>query len=109
MFRLTIDLPPAPAISVHFSREAAHAALMRYLADTGHAHRLAETAWTHTSYVIGDRQTPLGYAAIDEICACEHTHREHDDVGCTVSLLGDAGLSDCDCRCYQAVCDDPTL
>jgi hypothetical protein len=112
MFRLTIDLPPAPTASVHPSRETARAELLRFFTETGHAYRVAEAAWTHTCYDVvahADDQALLGRAAIDEVCACDHTHREHDDVGCTVTVFEQGGLADCDCRGYEPVPGDPML
>jgi hypothetical protein len=112
MFRLTIDLPPAPATSAHPDREAARADLLSFFAETRRAHRVTEASWTHTSYDIIDPacgQAICGRAAIDEVCACEHTHREHDDIGCTMTVVEHSGLTDCECRGYQPISADPAL
>lgn len=110
MFRLTIDLPPAPTITVHPDREAARADLLRFFTETRQAYRVTEADWTHTSYdVIDQADTIAGCALIDELCACDHTHREHDDVGCTVATLERGQLTDCECRVYQPVSTDPAL
>jgi len=112
MFRLTIDLPSAPTISVHPSREAARAELLRFFAETGRVYRVVEAAWTHTCYYVvacADDQALLGRAVIDEVCACEHAHHEHDEVGCTVIVFEQGPPADCGCRGYQPVPDDPTL
>jgi hypothetical protein len=112
MFRLTIDLPPNPTASLHPSREAARAELLRFFTVTGRAYRVAEAGWTHTRYDIdahGDGQAALGRAVIDEVCACEHTHLEHDDVGCTVTVFEQGRTADCECRGYEPVPGDPTL
>jgi hypothetical protein len=112
MFRLTIDLPPAPTASIHPSREAARAELLRYFTETGQAYRVTEAGWTHTCYDIvahSDGQPLLGRAVIDEVCACDHAHHEHDDVGCTVTVLEQGRVADCECRGYEPVPGDPTL
>src|SRR5205823_3959008 len=112
MFRLTIDLPPAPTSGTHPDREAARADLLRFFTETGHAHHVTEAAWTHTRYDILDRtrdEVVLGQAFIDEICACGHTHREHDDIGCTITVLEHGRLTDCECRYYQPISADPAL
>jgi hypothetical protein len=112
MFRLTIDVPPVPTASVHASREEARAELLRFFTETGRAYRVAEAGWTHTCYDIvapSDGQAALGRAVIDEVCACEHTRLEHDDVGCTVMVFGRGRPADCDCRSYEPVPGDPTL
>lgn len=112
MFRLTIDLPPAPTISVHPSREAARAELLRFFTETGQAYRVTEAGWTHTSYDIvahSDPQPLLGRAVIDEVCACDHTNHEHDDIGCTVTVFQQGRLADCECRGYKPVSADPPL
>src|SRR6478609_4360784 len=106
MFRLTIDLPPAPAASVHACRESARAELLRFFTETGHAYRVTEAAWTHTCYDVvarADDQALLGRAVIDEVCACDHTHHEHDEVGCTVIVFEQGPPADCGCRGYQPV------
>jgi hypothetical protein len=112
MFRLTIDLPPASTASTHPSREVARAELLRFFTETGRAYRVAEAGWTHTCYEIVARaegQALLGRAVIDEVCAREHPHLEHDDVGCTVTVFEQGRLADCDCRGYEPVPGDPTL
>jgi hypothetical protein len=112
MFRLTIDLPPAPTASVHPSRETARAELLRFFTETGQVYRVTEAAWTHTCYDIVARsegRALLGRAVIDEVCACEHAHHEHDEVGCTVTIFEQGRLADCDCRGYEPVPGDPTL
>jgi hypothetical protein len=112
MFRLTIDLPPSPTAGEHPSREAARAELLRFFAETGQAYRVTEAAWTHTCYDIvahADDQVPLGRAVIDEVCGCEHAHREHDEIGCTVMVFEQGRIADCECRVYEAVPGDPTL
>jgi hypothetical protein len=112
MFRLTIDLPPAPTTSAHCSREAARAELLRFFTETGRAYCVTEAGWTHTSYDIVapcESQAVLGRAVIDELCACDHTHDEHDEIGCTVMVLEQRRPTDCDCRRYEPVSADPTL
>jgi hypothetical protein len=112
MFRLTIDLSPAPTASTYPSRETARAELLRFFAETGHAYRVTEAAWTHTGYDVVariDDQALLGRAVIDEVCACEHAHHEHDEVGCTVADFAQGSLADCECRGYEPVPGDPTL
>jgi hypothetical protein len=112
MFRLTIDLPPAPTASSHPDREAARAELLRFLAETGQAYRVTSAGWLHTSYDIlerPDHQALLGRAAIDEVCTCDHTHDEHDDIGCTVTVLENGQLIGCECRSYEPVPGDPAL
>jgi hypothetical protein len=111
MFRLTIDLPPAPTVTVYPGREVARAELARIAIDTGYVHRVTDAGWTHTSYDIltPEDQTRRGRAAIDEVCRCEHIHREHDDVGCTVTTLDGGGPIDCECREYQPISAEPTL
>jgi hypothetical protein len=112
MFRLTIDLPPAPTDSIHPSRELARAELLRFFTETGQAYRVTEAGWTHTSYDIVERSDGrklLGRGVIDKLCGCDHTHVEHDDVGCTVTVLEQARLADCECRCYEPVPGEPTL
>jgi hypothetical protein len=109
MFRLTIDLPPAPIISAHRDRETAVTALSRHLGDTGHTPRVAWADWTHTRYDILGHRALAGCALIDEVCGCTHTHREHDDIGCTITVFDDKGLNDCGCRTYAPVSHDPAL
>ena len=112
MFRLTIDLLPTPTVSEHPSREAARAELLRFMDETGQAYRVTEAAWTHTRYDVvahADDQALLGRAVIDEVCACEHAHHEHDEIGCTVTVVESGRLADCECRGYEPVPGDPTL
>jgi hypothetical protein len=112
MFRLTIDLPPALTVSVHPSREVARTELLRFFTETGQAYRVTEAGWTHTRYDIvahPEGQPLLGRAVIDEVCACDHAHHEHDDVGCTVTVFQQGRVADCECRGYEAVPGDPTL
>jgi hypothetical protein len=109
VYRLTIDLPPLVSTSAHRTREAAFAALRQHFSATDHDRHLAEASWTHSRYDLTINATVIGHAVIDELCACEHTHREHDEVGCTVTEVGPAGLADCACRSYEPVRDDPAL
>jgi hypothetical protein len=112
MFRLTIDLPPAPTTSAHASREAARAEVLRFVTETGQAYSVTEAGWTHTSYDIvapSESGSVVGRAVIDEMCACDHTHQEHDDIGCTVTVTDQGRLADCGCRGYEPVSADPTL
>src|SRR5258705_10896524 len=112
MFRVTIDLPPAATVSVHPSRETARAELLRFFTETGQAYRVTEAAWTHTCYDVVarvDDQALLGRAVIDEVCACEHAHHEHDEVGCTATDFAQGPLADCECRGYEPEPGDPTL
>jgi hypothetical protein len=112
MFRLTIDLPPATTATAHPSREAARDELLRFFAETGQAFRVTEADWRHTSYEIvatKENQLVLGRAAIDEVCACEHAYSEHDEIGCTVTVLKQRPLTDCECRGYEPDSGDPTL
>jgi hypothetical protein len=112
MFRLTIDLSPALTVSVHPSREVARAELLRFFTETGQAYRVTEAGWRHTCYDIvarADDQALLGRAVIDEVCGCDHTHHEHDEVGCTVTVLAHGRVADCNCRGYEPVPGDPTL
>jgi hypothetical protein len=52
MFRLTIDLAPAATVRIHPSRELARAELLGFFDQTGHAYRVTDASWTHTSYDI---------------------------------------------------------
>jgi hypothetical protein len=112
MFRLTIDLPPTPTASIHPSRELARAELLCFFTETGRAYRVTEAGWTRTCYDIvacSEGQELLGRAVIDELCACDHSHHEHDDVGCTVTAVERGRLADCECRGYEPLPGDPTL
>jgi hypothetical protein len=111
MFRLTIDVRPAAAASTHASREAARAELLRVTTETGQTHRVTEAEWRHTSYDLfaPDDHGLVGRATIDELCGCGHTYREHDEIGCTITVLESGHLEDCECRDYQPISADPAL
>jgi hypothetical protein len=94
------------------SREAARADVLRFFIETGRSYRVAEAGWTHTRYDIvahPEDKALLGRAVIDEVCACEHTHLEHDDVGCTVTVIERGRPAECECRGYEPVPGDPML
>ena len=110
VFSLSIEQPGTASVSVHPSREVAHAELGTYLDETGHRLRVTQASWTHTCYefVGGSGGQIMGHAVIDEICRCTHPERELDETGCTAAAV-DNPLAQCTCLRHEPVSGDPTL
>jgi hypothetical protein len=79
-------------VSSHPSRDVAYAELVMFLEATGQRLRVVAAGWTRADYeVLGRDDRLIGHAAIDELCACTHAARDHDETGCT-AISFDAGV-----------------
>jgi hypothetical protein len=98
MFTLTISHPRCSSTTSHPSREVALGQLDRFIEATGSRLHVVTAAWTQASYhILGHTDRIVGAAAIDEICACTHPARDHEESGCT-AISFDAGPF-AECRC----------
>lgn len=98
MFTLSISHPRASAVTTHPGREVALAALERFLRSTGHGWRVVTAAWTRADYeILGALGDVVGHAAIDEICTCGHTARDHEEIGCTAISFDTGPFAECPC------------
>jgi hypothetical protein len=112
MFTLAIADADTTTVSTHPSREVAYAELVAFAEATGHRLHVTAASWTHTRYRIttGCSGEPVyGHAVIDELCACEHTEREHDETGCTAMQMRSSRIAQCPCAHHQPVCGEPSL
>jgi hypothetical protein len=110
MFTLTIAHPQTSAVTAHPSREVALAELHRFLQSTGHRHRVVTAAWTHADYeIVGGGGHTVGRAAIDEICACGHTARDHEEIGCTAISFEAGPFAECSCEGHRAATTEANL
>ena len=119
MFQLVIEHQGGVDVTTHPSREVALAELVALLHGIGCDYRVIQATWEHSSYDLvtqhhvataHDVFPPVcGHAVIEEICACGHTERDHDDAGCTAWMLRAGRPVACQCRDYRPISDEPTL
>ena len=93
MFQLVIEHQGGVDVTTHPSREVTLGELVAFLNGIGCDYRVIQATWEHSSYDLvtqhhlataHDVSPPVcGHAVIEEICACGHTERDHDDAGCT--------------------------
>jgi hypothetical protein len=104
MFALTINHPGASLLTTHSGRDVAYAALVTFVEARGHGLRVEAATWTRANYqILGHDDRVLGHAAIDEICACTHTEREHAETGCTAISFGAGPFAECECTGHRPV------
>lgn len=110
MYTLTIDHPHTSAVTTHPSREVAYAELVTFLEATHQTLRVVAASWTRASYdIIGHADHVVGRAAIDEICICTHTARDHEEMGCTAISLQPGPLAECGCTGHRPQCVEVAL
>jgi hypothetical protein len=104
MFALTINHPRTSSLTTHPGREVAYANLITFLAATGHRPRALDANWTRSDFeIIGHDDRIVGHAAIDEICACMHTARDHEETGCTAISFDAGPFAECGCTGHRPV------
>ena len=104
MFTLTINHPDTSAETTHASRDIAYATLVTFVEATGHGLRVEAATWTRANYqILGDDDRIIGHAAIDEICACTHTEREHTETGCTAISFDAGPFAECSCTGHRPI------
>jgi hypothetical protein len=104
MFALTINHPRTSSLTTHSSRDVAFAALGTFVEATGHSLSVEAATWTRANYqILGHDGRVLGHAAIDEICACTHTEREHAEIGCTAISFDAGPFAECGCTGHRPV------
>jgi hypothetical protein len=111
MFALANNHPRTRSVTTHSSREVARAELARFLNDaTAHRQRVIRASCTHASYeILGHGDRVIGHPAIDELCACTHTEREHGEMGCTAISFEEGPFAECRCSGHRPVCAEPEL
>ena len=119
MFNLVINYQDSLAVTAHPSREVALGELLRFLDSVDSDYRVAQASWEHSSYKILDnaqaadfldtRPLVTGHAVIEESCACQHPHDEHDEGGCTTQAHTAGRLTRCACPAYQPITGEPAL
>jgi hypothetical protein len=111
MFALNINHPHVTSMTTHPSRETALGQLDQFLDGTDHRPRVVAATWTHASYEIlgatGNRV--IGHAVIDELCACAHPERDHEETGCTAISLDAGPVAECRCTGHRPLSGDPAL
>jgi hypothetical protein len=104
MFALTINHPDASAETTHASRDIAYAELVTFVEATGHRLHVEAATWTRANYqILGHGDRIIGNAAIDEICACTHTEREHTETGCTAISFDAGPFAECACTGHRPI------
>ena len=104
MFTLTINHPDTSAETTHASRDIAYATLVTFVEATGHGLRVEAATWTRANYqILGHDDRIIGHAAIDEICACTHTEREHTETGCTAISFDAGPFAECSCTGHRPI------
>ena len=110
MFALTINHPHISSMTTHPSREVALGQLNRFLDATDHRPRVVTATWTHSSYeILGHGVQIVGHAAVDEICACTHTARDHEEMGCTAISFDGGPIAECRCAGHRPVNNEADL
>ncbi|MDT5181976.1 MAG: hypothetical protein QOI29_134 [Mycobacterium sp.] len=104
MFALTINHPRTSSLITHPSRDIAYGELVTFVEATGHGLRVEAATWTRADYqILGHDDRVIGHAAIDEICACTHTEREHTETGCTAISFDAGPFAECGCTGHRPV------
>ena len=98
MFALTINHPQVTSMTTHPSRETAVGQLDQFLDVTDHRPRVVAATWTRADFeTLGHDDRVIGHAAIDELCACMHAEREHDETGCAAISFESGPFAECRC------------
>jgi hypothetical protein len=104
MFALKIDHPNTCVETTHVSRDVAYAALVTLVEATGHGLRVEAATWTRATYqILGRDDCVIGHATIDEICACTHAARDHEETGCTAISFDVGPFAECGCTGHRPV------
>jgi hypothetical protein len=104
MFALTINHPRTGSLTTHASRDVAYSELVTFVEATGHGLRIEAATWTRANYqILGHNDRIVGHAAIDEICACTHAARDHDETGCTAISFDAGPFAECGCTSHRPV------
>jgi hypothetical protein len=110
MFAVTINHPHVTSMTTHPSRETALGQLDQFLDATDHRPRVVAATWTHARYeILGHGDHVVGHAAIEEICACTHPARDHDETGCTAASFVADRYIECRCAGHRPLSGDPAL
>jgi hypothetical protein len=110
MFTLAIADADSTAVSTHPSRDVAYAELVTFLEATGQRLRVVAAGWTRADYeILGHDDRLIGHAAIDELCACTHAARDHEETGCTAISFDAGPFAECGCGGHRSVCGEPPL
>jgi hypothetical protein len=110
MFVLRLNHPHTSSVTHHPSREVALVCLHCFLESTGHRLHVATATWTHARYEILDQcDHVVGHAAVDEICACTHIARDHEETGCTAISFDAGPVAECRCPGHRPVSGEPSL
>jgi hypothetical protein len=104
MFALTVNHPHVTSTTTHPSRETAVGKLDQFLDAAEYRPRVVAAVWTHASYeILGHGDHIVGHAAIDEICACTHAARDHEETGCTAISFEAGPFAECGCTGHRPV------
>ena len=110
MFTLAIADADTTTVSAHPSRDLAYAALVTFLEATGQRLRVVAAGWTRADYEIrGHDDHLIGHATIDELCACTHAEREHEETGCTAISFEAGPFAECRCAGHRPACTEADL
>jgi hypothetical protein len=110
MFTLAIADADTTTVSTHPGRDVAYAELVTFLEATGRRLRVVAAAWTHADYeILGHDDRLIGHAAIDEICACTHAERDHEETGCTAISFDAGPFAECRCAGHWPTCTEADL
>jgi hypothetical protein len=72
--------------------------------------RVVVVGWTRADYeVLGRDDRLIGRAAIDELCACTHAARDHDETGCTAISFVAGRFAECRCAGHRPACTEAEL
>jgi hypothetical protein len=104
MFALTINHAVTSVETTHASRDVAYAELVAFVEAAGHGLRVEAATWTGANYhILGHDEHVIGRAALDEICACTHTERDHAATGCTAISFDAGPFAECGCTGHRPV------